>query len=115
MAELIKRAVAIHYNWRTEELKYTPFDGEEAGIRAMNWVRKDDDNFLWRDFPASEGWVHFYTCNEAANIEKADWLTKRMFPGDGLDEQCMCTFDMQPHSCAYCVKQAELAHDTASI
>jgi len=47
------RAVAISYNYETEKVLYTPFEGDEAGIKAMNWCHKD--GFIWNDFPASEG------------------------------------------------------------
>ena len=56
---------------------YTPFEGDKAGIHAMNWVHKDA--FVWRDFPASEGWTHFFHCNDEAAKEKGDYLTAQLF------------------------------------
>ncbi len=73
----MKHAVAISYNWETEKVLYTPFTGEEAGIKAMNWV--SEGSFIWKDFPASKGWHHFYSHNQEAAVEKGKILTDRMF------------------------------------
>jgi len=77
---VVKRAVAISYNWDTQKVLTTPFDGDNPGIDAMNWVR--EDSFLWKDFPQSDGWHHFFDCNEEAAKEKGAYLTRMMFGSD---------------------------------
>ena len=74
----MERAVAIAYNYETGQHLHTPFEGEGAGIAAMNWVRAD--SFLWKDFPESKGWTHFYHCNDEAREAKGKAITDAMFP-----------------------------------
>jgi hypothetical protein len=74
-----KRAVAISYNWITERTMHTPFEGDDAAELAESWV--DTESFVWRDFPASEGWVHFCHWNDEAQAARADYLLRAILGG----------------------------------
>lgn len=63
----MKQAVAVSYNWKTQEILFTPFDGDGCVEDASNWVNKG--SFLWIDFPESKGWVHFYHANKEAIVD----------------------------------------------
>lgn len=86
----MERAVVISYNWDTGQHYHTPFDGEGAGVKAMNWVHKS--SFIWQDFPESEGWVHFMHCNPEAAKAKGAALTEAMFPSQEAPQRkrCIC-------------------------
>lgn len=64
----MKRAVVIAFNWQTEETLHTMFEGDGAADQAAGWAHPD--SFLWRDFPASEGWTHFAHWNDEAGEER---------------------------------------------
>lgn len=70
----MERAVAISFNWETHKVLYTDFEGPEAAVKADAWVAKG--SFLWDDFPASEGWVHFAYWNKEAGEEYAKQIGK---------------------------------------
>lgn len=53
----MKQAVVVSFNWNTQAIMFTDFEGDDAGINAEGWCRKD--SFVWRDFPAEDGWTHF--------------------------------------------------------
>jgi len=58
----MQKAVVVSYNWDTNEILFTDFDGPDAGKKAGSWV--DKESFIWKDFPASDGWTHFMTKNK---------------------------------------------------
>lgn len=58
----MQKAVAISYNWETNEILFTDFEGPGAGSKAGNWI--DKKSFIWKDFPESEGWTHLMTKND---------------------------------------------------
>lgn len=82
----MKRAVVVHLNWETEEIMHTLFEGDSAADDAAGWAHPD--SFIWRDFPAENGWVHFvYWTKEAGDargarirqdLEDGKWITDRV-------------------------------------
>ena len=57
------------------------FEGEDAAIQAENWIHPK--SFLWKDFPKSDGWVHFYTATEPALEKMGEWKTNMLLKGGG--------------------------------
>lgn len=69
----MKRALVISFNWNTKEILYTDFEGDGAAKKAEEWSHPK--SFIWRDFPAKAGWVHFPYWNKEAGEEKgADFV-----------------------------------------
>jgi hypothetical protein len=72
----MKKAVVVSFNWNTQEIMFTDFEGDDAGRKAEGWVH--EDSFVWRDFPASDGWTHFVhkntECAESDGADMVDWL-----------------------------------------
>lgn len=64
----MKYAVVISHNWKTEETMHTQFQGDGAADKAAGWAHKE--SFLWRDFPAKDGWTHFAHWDEQAGEER---------------------------------------------
>lgn len=62
------RAVVISFNWKTRETFHTVFElGKEFPDplgTACGWAH--EGSFLWRDFPARDGWEHFAHGNGSA-------------------------------------------------
>jgi hypothetical protein len=58
------RALVVSFNHDTGEILYTDFDGDSAADSAVGWAHPE--SFVWRDFPASDGWDHFAVWNEKA-------------------------------------------------
>lgn len=74
-----KKAVVVSYNWDTQKILFTPFEGDMAGVKASDWASETiDAGGIWKDFPCAEGWVHFHTCTPEAAKEKGEVLTQRM-------------------------------------
>ena len=78
----MKRAVVVSFNWKTKEILYTDFEGKDSGRKAVGWA--DPKNFLWKDFPKSEGWAHFHYCNKEAAKELGEQRMKYLL---GIKDQ----------------------------
>ncbi|MBS1722641.1 MAG: hypothetical protein JSS66_06480 [Armatimonadetes bacterium] len=60
----IERAIVVSYNWLTQEILFTDFDGPDAAGQAEGWAHRQ--SFIWRDFPPEDGWTHFAHWNKLA-------------------------------------------------
>jgi hypothetical protein len=74
----MKKAVVVSFNWNTRDIKFTDFEGPDAGWQAEEWV--DPNSFVWKDFPASEGWTHILhkneECMESDSKDLVDWIMR---------------------------------------
>ncbi len=75
----MERAVIITYNWETQEILQTPFDGLGAKSKALAFKASIED-----DFPEPE-WIWVVTANEEAAEAWGDAVVDRLF--SGIDEQ----------------------------
>lgn len=74
----MKKAIVVSFNWDTQRILFTDFEGDDAGEKAEDWAH--ENSFLWRDFPAHEGWTHFVHKNteyaESDGVDIVDWFTR---------------------------------------
>lgn len=78
------RGIVVSFNWQTNEILFQRFDGPTAADDAAGWAHRN--SFLWRDFPAKDGWEHFAHWNKAAAEPRGERLTKELVEEGTMSE-----------------------------
>jgi hypothetical protein len=76
-------AVVLSHNWVTGETLHQQFEGPGCADKAAGWAYRDTENpkqssFIWRDFPAADGWIHTVWMSEAARKERGARLADEL-------------------------------------
>jgi hypothetical protein len=70
------RAIVVSFNWKTNQILFQRFDGEKAADDAAGWAHHK--SFLWRDFPAKDGWEHFPHWNKTAGEFRGERIAQEL-------------------------------------
>lgn len=76
-----KRALVISFNWKTKQILFQDFEGDNAAKDAEGWAHPK--SFIHRDFPAKDGWEHFAHWNKEAGEERGQQVVDAL---DGKGE-----------------------------